>query len=102
MKQSAETKLSELRCKTNRQLAVLISHRLDRGLAFARVAEEDGLSWASIEMVNAEQTFTEAKALMALLNSAPLEQRRLEFKLAQLGAALDRVRESHLRAQAAC
>jgi hypothetical protein len=39
---------------------------------------------------------------MALLNEAELERRRLEFKLAQLRAALDRARASQMRAQAAC
>ena len=63
--QSAEAKLHELRSKTNRQLASLISHKLDRGLAFARVLESEGrTNWASMEhfVVNAEKALTDAAA----------------------------------------
>ena len=104
--QSAEAKLHELRSKTNRQLASLISHRLDRGLAFARVLEGEGrTNWASMEhfVVNAEKAFAEASAWMGLLTGATqLERRRLEFKLAQLRSALESARGSRVRVQAAC
>ena len=103
---SAEAKLGELRSKTNRQLASLISHKLDRGLAFARVLEgESRKHWASTEhfVVTAESAFAEASAWMGLLNGAKqLERRRLEFKLARLRSALERARASHVRVQAAC
>jgi hypothetical protein len=105
MNQSAEGKLRELRSKTDKQLASLIGNKLDRGLAFARVLAGEGRkNWASTQyfVANAEKALTEASAWMALLNEAELERRRLEFKLAQLRAALDRARASQMRAQAAC
>jgi hypothetical protein len=104
--QSAEAKLHELRSKTNRQLASLISHKLDRGLAFARVLESEGrTNWASMEhfVVNAEKALTEANAWMPLLTGpTPLERRRLAFKMAQLRGALERRRACQVRVQAAC
>ena len=90
MNQSAEAKLQELRCKTTRQLVSLISNKLDSGLAFARMLEGDG----------AEKALGDACAWMALLSGATqLEQRRLEFKIAQLRSALD---EARVQVQAAC
>ena len=106
MSHSAEAKLQELRSKTNRQLASLISNKIDRGLAFARVVEgESREDWASTEhfVRNAEKAFNEASAWMTLLHgSTQLERRRLEFKLAQLRTALDRARTAEVRVQAAC
>ena len=96
MSQSVEAKLHELRCKTNRQLTSLISNKLDRGLASARVTEGE-------DRRDAEQAFLEASAWMALLRGATkLERRRLEFKQAQLRAALERTRPSQVRVHAAC
>jgi hypothetical protein len=103
---SAEAKLQELRSKTTRQLVSLISNKLDRGLAFARVLECEGHSdWASTEhfAVNAERALADASAWLALLNGATqLERRRLEFKLSQLRFALERTHASQVRVQAAC
>jgi hypothetical protein len=93
MELSAEAKLQELRGKTNRELMSLISNKLDRGLAFARVLEGDGADWASTEhfAANAEKALTDASAWMALLDGAPgAERRLLESKMAQLRDALDR------------
>jgi len=105
MNQSAEAKLQELRSKTTRQLVSLISNKLDRGLAFARVLEGDGADWSSTEhfALNAERALAEASAWMAFLNGATqLERRRLEFKRSQLCFALDRARAPRMHAQAAC
>jgi len=106
MDQSAEAKLQELRSKTTRQLVSLISNKLDRGLAFARVLEGEGHSaWASTEHFaeNAERALADASAWMALLNEATqMERLRLEFKLSQLRIALDRARMPKIRVQAAC
>jgi hypothetical protein len=104
---SAAAKLHELRAKTDRQLASLISNRLDRGLAFARVLENDESrrNWASMEhfLMHAERAASEASAWIPLLSAAKHpEHRRLEFKLAQLRDVLDRVATPRLRAQAAC
>ena len=106
MSHSAEAKLQELRSKTNRQLASLISNKIDRGLAFARVVEgESREDWASTEHFasSAERALEEASTWMTLLNGAtPLERRRLESKRAELRAMLDRANASELRVQAAC
>ncbi len=96
MSQSVEAKLHELRRKTNRQLTSLISNKLDRGLASVRVTEGEHCRYA-------ERAFLEASAWMALLRgTTKLERRSLEFKLAQLRAALERTRASRVRVQAAC
>jgi hypothetical protein len=106
MSQSAEAKLHELRNKTNRELVSLISNKLNRGLAFARVLDGGGADdWASTEhfVANAETALAEAsKWMTALTDATPHERRRLEFKLAQLRAALDRVHASETRVRAAC
>jgi hypothetical protein len=96
MNERAEAKLHELRTKTDRQLASLIGSRLDRGLAFARVLEDDEScgNWASTGhfVAHAEQALSEASAwLPALSEARPLERRRLERKLAQLRDTLRRV-----------
>jgi len=68
MNQSAEAKLQELRSKTTRQLVSLISNKLDRGLAFARVLEGDGADWSSTEhfALNAERALAEAMPVQVL------------------------------------
>jgi len=106
MSQSAEAKLHELRSKTTRQLVSLISNKLDRGLAFARVLDGDnGTDWASTEhfAASAERAVEEAGTWMTLLNGATsLERRRLECKLAELRGMLDRAHTPELRVHAAC
>lgn len=105
MSQSAENKLHELRSKTNRQLVSLIGNKLNRGLAFARLLDGEGADWASTEQfaADAENALVEATEWLTLLDGATrLERRRLEFKLEQLRAALDRARQSQTRAQTAC
>jgi len=104
---SAEAKLHELRTKTDRQLASLIDNRLDRGLAFARVLENDESrrNWASMEhfLMHAEHAASEASAWIPLLSAAPhAEHRLLELKLAQLRDLLNRVGTPRLRVRAAC
>ena len=105
MSESAEAKLHELRNKTNRELVSLIGNKLDRGLAFARMLDGEGATWASTTHYaeTAEAAFAEASAWMALLNEATQwERRRLEFKLAELRKALDRAHAPEFRVQAAC
>ena len=97
MSLSAETKLQELRGKTNRQLVSLISNKLDSGLAFARAAEDEN------DVANAEKALCEAKSWMTLLHDpSELDERRLKFKLSQLGNILDRARASEVPMHAAC
>ena len=105
MNHSAEAKLQELRSKTTRQLVSLISNRIDRGLAFARVMESDGADWSSTEhfATNAEKALADATAWMSLLTGATaMERRRLEFKIAQLRDALDRAHTVEVHVHAAC
>jgi len=95
MNQSAEAKLNELRIKTDRQLASLISNRLDRGLAFARVLEGEDTrrNWASTGFFvsNAERALSDANAWLPMLAGATaLQRRRLEFKRTQLRDILER------------
>jgi hypothetical protein len=107
MNQTAEAKLNELRTKTDRQLASLISNRLDRGLAFARVleGEDSRRNWSSMDhfLTHAEEALSEASAWMPLLAGASqLQRRRLEFKRTQLRDMLDRAATPHVRVQTAC
>ncbi len=105
MSQSAEAKLQELRGKTNRQLVSLIVNKLDRGIAYVRVAAGDSSDWASSDhfLGDAEAAWNDATAWMAMLNNAAeIDQRRLEYKAAQLRSAIERARGSQLRVHAAC
>jgi hypothetical protein len=106
MVDNAEAKLHTLRAKTDRQLASLINNRLDCGLAFARVLENDESrrNWASIEhfLMHAERAASDASAWIPLLTAAKHpEHGRLAFKLAQLRDLLDRVATPRL-ARTAC
>ena len=104
MSQSAEAKLHELRNKTNRELVSLISNKLDRVLAFARLLDSD-CGWGAEEdfAQDAEKTLQEAGAWMGLLQGAPpVEIRHLESKIAQLRHAIDRMRLSERPMRAAC
>jgi hypothetical protein len=99
LSQSAASKLEELRRRTNLQLVAMISNKLDRGLAFARVFESDG-DWESSEHFrsNAERALSDATAWMTLLASVSQVQRRqLEFKLVRLREQLDRRATSQIR-----
>jgi len=103
---SAEAKMLELRAKTDQQLVSLIDNRLDRGLAFARVLENDESrrNWASMEhfLMHAERALSDASAWIPLLTAAKHpEHGRLAFKLAQLRDVLDRVATPRVRVRAA-
>ena len=70
-----ETKLVELRGKTDRQLIALIERELDRGL--------------SSDRVTAEQAYSSAQGLLTVAHGASYDERRkLELKLACLGEFL--------------
>ena len=83
------SKLAELRAKTDRQLVILIRSTLDDGLR---------------SRVEAERAYSEVRALLPTLrNVTQAERRRLEAKLARLRELID---EPPMRAmgrmQAAC
>src|ERR1700729_141598 len=87
-------KLAEFRAKTDRQLLVLISNRLDRGLSFARLLldEEARQRWACMDefVVRAEAAHREVSPLLRVLGGVTLaERRQLESRLAQLREILD-------------
>ena len=97
MTASSNAKLTELRCKTNRDLASLIGNKLERGLAFARMLKSRHFH------DRAEREFAEVEAWMPLLTEAtPLVRRRLESKCAELRQVLDQNAAHEFRARAAC
>jgi len=86
--------VAEFRAKTDRQLHALISGRLERGLAFARLLLDPEVRerWASIDEFtgNAENAYREAARLLPVLRNIPAaDRRRLETRLAQLRDILD-------------
>jgi hypothetical protein len=89
MSDRAETlKLAELRSKTDRQLLVLISNKLDEALVSAR---------CSGDFAAAEQLRDEVRVWLSLTESAsPAERRRIDRKLQQLAGLL------HRRLRTAC
>jgi hypothetical protein len=89
MSYSAETKLQELRNKTNRELVALIGNTLDRGLEFACQADGEEA---------AHEALADAVAWMPLLGGR-FERRQLEEKAAELRDALE---STQVRVQAAC
>jgi len=83
------SKLAELRAKTDRQLVILIRNTLDEGL---RSRSE------------AERAYSEVRALLPTVrNVTEAERRHLESRLARLRQLLDeRPMRAMARAQAAC
>ena len=75
------SKLSELRAKTDRQLAAFITNRLDAGLRFARRAACQ---------VEAERSYAEVTALIPWVEDLTMGERRLlESKLERLREVLN-------------
>ena len=78
--QPEATRLTALRARTDRQLIALINRRLDLGLR-SDFANED-----------AERIYREVSQLLPVVYGASqAERRRLEAKLARLGASLHNV-----------
>ena len=93
---SSNAKLTELRCKTNRDLVSLISNTLDRGLELARTRDSRNATLA-------EREFADVEAWLPLLTETnPLVRRRLQLRLTELRDALDRNAAPQLHARAAC
>jgi hypothetical protein len=85
------SKLAELRSKTDRQLIVVMARRLDAGLELAR----QGLK------VQARSAQREVRGLLPVVAGNPAEKHRLETKLARLDEIL-RESTGRLRIQTAC
>jgi hypothetical protein len=78
-----QSKLAELRAKTDRQLVTLIRSRLDDGLASARAS-------AAETCAEAKRAYSEVRVLLpAVRDVTEAERRRLESKLARLRELLD-------------
>jgi hypothetical protein len=78
-----ESKLAELRAKTDRQLVTLIRSRLDDGLASARASAEETCA-------EAERVYAEVLVLLpTVCDVTEAERRRLESKLARLRELLE-------------
>jgi hypothetical protein len=75
------SKLLELRSKTDRQLLVLISHRLEAGSSAARLPGERNHA-------EAERAYADANSLLRFVRLDDSERSRLEVRLKQLGRAL--------------
>lgn len=87
-------KLAELCAKTDRQLHEIISTRLDRGLAYARLLldEDAQRRWASLDEFcsGAEKAYREVARLLPVLRGVSRRERhRLESRLGQLRDILD-------------
>jgi hypothetical protein len=78
-----QSKLAELRAKTDRQLVILIRSALDDGLRSARASEEETCA-------QAERAYSEVLALLpTVCDVTDAERRLLESKLARLRGLLD-------------
>lgn len=99
-----DRKLDELRTKTDRQLATLIGHKLDRGLEMARSlgTYETRSDWAIAEeyLAGAQGALADARAWLPLVTQP--ERLRLEFKVAQLRRLLDELTAPETRVRTAC
>jgi hypothetical protein len=81
LNQPEASKLTALRARTDGQLIAFLNHQLDRGLRS--------------DFAAAEQIYGEVSRLMPVVyNASQAERRRLEAKLARLGASLRCVRTS--------
>ena len=102
------SKLSELRSKTDRQLAAFISSRLDVGLNYARLLadRESPADWTSVEAfrASAAKVYEEVQSLLPWVpDVTAVERRRLERKLEQLRNLFSQSSiHAGLRVQTAC
>jgi hypothetical protein len=89
---STQSKLAELRAKTDRELVVVIEGELERGLHLARAAEEtspvEGLGSEELPHVTAEAAYADAAKLLAIVDDLG-DRQRLEWKLERLRQILN-------------
>lgn len=91
---SIESKLVELRAKTDRELVILVHRELDRGLTLANVAATQ----ESPLCRRAERAQQMVKAWLPLISGLDREERlELELKLRELSSALDRLASEKMK-----
>jgi hypothetical protein len=91
---SRESKLVELQRKTDEDLLTLVRRELDRGLTLADVA----VTIQSPLCAQAERAYKTVKAWLPLISCRDRDERRkLEFRLKELRAALDRIRSEKMQ-----
>ena len=90
----------ELRAKTDRQLAAILSRTLANGMRLAL----EGMELDAPDLyVRARQAYAEARRLLPVLRDVGIaERRRLERELAGLGRLLDQTAIAGTHAGAAC
>jgi hypothetical protein len=96
---SRESKLAELRRKTDRDLVILAQRELNRGLTVADVAATKG----SPAYAQAETAYQMVKAWLPLISGLDRDERRdFELRLSELRAALDRQPSEKIKRHFAC
>src|SRR5689334_16723062 len=91
---SKESKLVELRRKTDRDLMILVQRELDRGLALANVAATK----ESPLYAQAKEVYEIVNAWLPLIiGLEPDDRRELEFGLRELWVALDRLSSQRMQ-----
>ena len=94
MNGSEKSKLLELRSKTDHQLIELIGHQVEIGMSLLEKA--DG------SLQEAKRAWTDAGALLPLVNTTAPQRRTLEFKWHILGRMLENSKATPARVRAAC
>ena len=85
---SNETKLAELRHRTDHDLLILVNSELDHALTLADVAATKGSPLYAL----ADSAYSEAQALLPkIANLRPSERANIEDKLKELRFLLDQV-----------
>jgi hypothetical protein len=96
---SKETKLFELRHKTDRGLVLLVRKEIGRGLTLAETA----VTSKSKQYVQAERAYLMSGSWLLLTSGLDRDERRdLELRLQELKSALQRLRSQDLQQHVAC
>jgi hypothetical protein len=94
MNGSENSKLLELRSKTDHQLIELIDHQVETGMRL--------LGQANGSLHEAKRAWTDAGALLPLVHAFAPQRRALEFKWHILGRMLQNSATTPWRVRAAC
>ena len=96
---SGETKLFELRRKTDRELVFLVRKEIDRGLRLAETA----VTPKSKLYMQAERAYLMSESWLLLISELDRDDRReLELKLKELKSALGRLRTQYATTVCGC